>query len=50
MAQKTSAATKPREAKVDRGAPAKAVSGPLSPELLRKMDAYWRAANYLSRR
>ncbi|HXG10459.1 MAG TPA: phosphoketolase family protein [Gemmataceae bacterium] len=48
MAQKTSAATKPREAKVDRGAPAKAVSGPLSPELLRKMDAYWRAANYLS--
>jgi xylulose-5-phosphate/fructose-6-phosphate phosphoketolase len=24
------------------------VSRPLSPELLRKMDAYWRAANYLS--
>ena len=23
-------------------------SGPLSPELLRKMNAYWRAANYLS--
>ncbi len=23
-------------------------SGPLSPELLKKMDAYWRAANYLS--
>ena len=22
--------------------------GPLSPELLNKMDAYWRAANYLS--
>src|SRR6185295_13226161 len=22
--------------------------GPLPPELLRKMDAYWRAANYLS--
>ena len=22
--------------------------GPLSPELLRKIDAYWRAANYLS--
>ena len=22
--------------------------GPLSPELLRKMDAYWRASNYLS--
>ena len=22
--------------------------GPLSPELLDKMDAYWRAANYLS--
>lgn len=21
---------------------------PLSPDLLRKMDAYWRAANYLS--
>jgi xylulose-5-phosphate/fructose-6-phosphate phosphoketolase len=26
----------------------KAAKGPLSPELLRKMDAYWRAANYLS--
>lgn len=25
-----------------------AVNGPLSPELLAKMDAYWRAANYLS--
>jgi xylulose-5-phosphate/fructose-6-phosphate phosphoketolase len=25
-----------------------AVSGPLSPELARRMDAYWRAANYLS--
>jgi len=25
-----------------------AVQGPLSPELLAKMDAYWRAANYLS--
>ena len=24
------------------------VTGPLSPELLRRMDAYWRAANYLS--
>jgi xylulose-5-phosphate/fructose-6-phosphate phosphoketolase len=24
------------------------LSGPLSPELLRKMNAYWRAANYLS--
>ena len=24
------------------------VTGPLSPELARKMDAYWRAANYLS--
>jgi xylulose-5-phosphate/fructose-6-phosphate phosphoketolase len=24
------------------------VKGPLSPELLQKMDAYWRAANYLS--
>ena len=23
-------------------------SGPLSPELLRQMNAYWRAANYLS--
>ncbi len=22
--------------------------GPLSPDLLNKMDAYWRAANYLS--
>ncbi len=26
----------------------KASKGPLSPELLRKLDAYWRAANYLS--
>ena len=25
-----------------------APKGPLSPELLRKMDAYWRASNYLS--
>jgi xylulose-5-phosphate/fructose-6-phosphate phosphoketolase len=25
-----------------------ASKGPLSPELLAKMDAYWRAANYLS--
>jgi xylulose-5-phosphate/fructose-6-phosphate phosphoketolase len=25
-----------------------ATEGPLSPELLRKMDAYWRASNYLS--
>jgi xylulose-5-phosphate/fructose-6-phosphate phosphoketolase len=25
-----------------------ASNGPLSPELLAKMDAYWRAANYLS--
>jgi xylulose-5-phosphate/fructose-6-phosphate phosphoketolase len=24
------------------------LAGPLSPELLRRMDAYWRAANYLS--
>lgn len=24
------------------------VTSPLTPELLRKMDAYWRAANYLS--
>jgi xylulose-5-phosphate/fructose-6-phosphate phosphoketolase len=23
-------------------------TGPVSPELLEKMDAYWRAANYLS--
>ena len=23
-------------------------NGPLSPELLRKINAYWRAANYLS--
>src|SRR5258707_2635056 len=27
---------------------AKLTNDPLSPELLRKMDAYWRAANYLS--
>lgn len=26
----------------------KTKSKPLTPELLRKMDAYWRAANYLS--
>ena len=26
----------------------KVTRGPLSAELLRKMDAYWRAANYLS--
>src|SRR3954463_8248459 len=26
----------------------KVESGPLSPELLRRMNAYWRAANYLS--
>ena len=25
-----------------------ASKGPLSPELLSKMDAYWRASNYLS--
>jgi xylulose-5-phosphate/fructose-6-phosphate phosphoketolase len=25
-----------------------AAKAPLSPELLRKMDAYWRASNYLS--
>jgi len=24
------------------------MTGPLSPEELRKMNAYWRAANYLS--
>src|SRR5438876_1050821 len=24
------------------------MAGPLSPELIKKMDAYWRAANYLS--
>ena len=24
------------------------LTGPLSPELLHRMDAYWRAANYLS--
>jgi xylulose-5-phosphate/fructose-6-phosphate phosphoketolase len=28
--------------------PIGAAANPLSPELLRKMDAYWRAANYLS--
>ena len=28
--------------------PAGVSRGPLSPELLRRMDAYWRAANYLS--
>ena len=26
----------------------KTIQGPLSPEVLAKMDAYWRAANYLS--
>jgi len=24
------------------------MTGPLSPELVRRIDAYWRAANYLS--
>jgi phosphoketolase len=28
--------------------PLTAAPGPLSPELLHRMDAYWRAANYLS--
>ena len=27
---------------------AQPATGPLSPDLLRKMDAWWRAANYLS--
>jgi xylulose-5-phosphate/fructose-6-phosphate phosphoketolase len=37
----------PQPAKVGDGSPLQH-EGPLSPELLRKMDAYWRAANYLS--
>src|SRR5580700_3466077 len=37
------------ETKRKTGDGAKATAaGPLSPDLLRKMDAYWRAANYLS--
>ena len=28
--------------------PGAALAGPLSPDLLRRIDAYWRAANYLS--
>jgi xylulose-5-phosphate/fructose-6-phosphate phosphoketolase len=28
--------------------PATALAGPLSPDLLRRIDAYWRAANYVS--
>ena len=31
-----------------RKSPANRVRGPLSQEELRKIDAYWRAANYLS--
>ena len=30
------------------GTPTIALPGPLAPDLLRRMDAYWRAANYLS--
>jgi xylulose-5-phosphate/fructose-6-phosphate phosphoketolase len=26
----------------------KPMDGPLAPELLQRMDAYWRAANYLA--
>jgi len=37
----TSATTETRRAE-------NAIEGPLSPELLKKMNAYWRAANYLS--
>jgi xylulose-5-phosphate/fructose-6-phosphate phosphoketolase len=46
--------TKPTAKSPSRGAPVPARvktsedGGPLSPELLRKMDAYWRASNYLS--
>ena len=41
------AAAVPAHAKTpEDGQPAS--KGPLSPELLRKMDAYWRASNYLS--
>src|SRR4029450_10723834 len=36
-----------QERAVSRDAPA-AVGGPLDPDSLRKVDAWWRAANYLS--
>jgi XFP N-terminal domain len=41
----------PREARADVASPSPRSPGteaPLSPELLQRMDAYWRAANYLS--
>src|SRR5262245_38807358 len=38
--------TKPRPATVEDGKPKQA--GPLSAEELRKIDAYWRACNYLA--
>src|SRR6516164_5065033 len=40
-------ATTVKKAKSD-GSPAKAATGPLSADELQKMDAYWRASNYLS--
>jgi xylulose-5-phosphate/fructose-6-phosphate phosphoketolase len=36
------------EVKRKTGDGSKAAAGPLSAEELRKMDAYWRASNYLS--
>ena len=41
------AAAVPAQAKTS-GDGQPAPKGPLSPELLGKMDAYWRASNYLS--
>jgi xylulose-5-phosphate/fructose-6-phosphate phosphoketolase len=43
-------AVQQRGAKAHAPAPveARTAAAPLSPELLRRMDAYWRAANYLS--
>src|SRR5438477_6557359 len=51
MAQSSPTTSQPREARA--GAPSSAprggvVENPLSPEQLRTMDAYWRAANFLS--
>ena len=44
MAKKATAAAKP----VPKTATRMSKKGPLSPEALRRLDAYWRAANYLS--
>ena len=54
MASKGQASAQTSQARDARGTTVSATprerapEGPLSPELMRKMDAYWRAANYLS--